>query len=1021
MTSSPPSVTARDLFLSRDLTEEQARAYLASRGFQDPVAADEHLQAMAADLPTRQALGAVADTLLDALSASADPDGALVGFTRYLATRTPKRSFLGYLRDDPRAAQILTQLLGASPSLGEILIRNPEYFHWLQLALKRTPPDHIDYHAELDSLAETGTDMAARLDGIKRFRRREYLGVAARDLLGVTDMADATRQLSTLADVVIHAVLRLLGEDLRVTSGRSAVPGRFAVIGMGKLGGMELNYSSDIDLVYVYDPTDPEAPADHEFFHKLARRLTKALGDHTDESYLYRVDLRLRPMGRHGDVACGLKQYEHYYETMGETFERFALIKARPVAGDKELGQSFIDAVRPFIYRKYLDHAALDEIARYKRRAEQASDGDRNVKVGRGGIREIELFTQVLQVTYGAEHQSVRSPTTLIALAALRDEGIIDTTVHGELDDAYRFLRMVEHRLQIVHQSQTHSLDGAPEVLDVSARRMGFDSSAALESTLSAHRDRVHAVYADLLTPTEEDVDDGRRLFRLLGGELTDDEATEYLGEYGFTDPSEVLHLIRTLDQVPSLVQTRSTTRNLLANLLAEMLVQVAATAEPSRVLNRLERIVTRSGAPGSLYRSLLETPQLRTQMVRLLDTGDLLADRLSRFPELLDFLVAAPPDTETHLAAWKRELDDIGTIDPPARADRIRRLRQIEEAKVLVEWMADGDLTTLQEKLSGLADACVGRILGWLRQETQISDTQIEWVVVALGKLGGGELTVHSDLDLVFVYRGERGDGALFSRCEALVRNLYRFLEAPTSEGIAYHLDTRLRPNGKKGALALPFDKFAEYMTERAERWERLAWTRYRVVTGSPALTEDMNHLVTGFVYGDWDPSLPAYARHIRSRMETELGKEQRGNRFDLKVGRGGLADIDFLLQLLQIHHGATHTAWRVAGSRRLLATSLPSPVLDADETVRLRDAHLFLRTLETHLRIESEAGASVLSTDPETQSVLGSRMGLPAPSGDALRQRYAEVTGDVRAIFDKGIERLNGTGIIESRDTTD
>ena len=1009
MTSSPPPrVTARDLFLSADLTDDDARTYLASRGFRDPVAADEHLQAMAADLPTRHALGAVAETLLDALSVAADPDGALVGFTRYLATRTPPRSFLGYLGDDPRAAQILTQLLGASPSLGEILIRNPEYFHWLQLTLTHTPPDRVDHDAELDTLLGTGTGTATRIDRVKRFRRREYLGVAARDLLGETDMADATRQLSTLADVVVHAVLGLLTEDLRVATGRDAVPGRFAVIGMGKLGGMELNYSSDIDLVYVYEPADPDAPADHEFFHTLARRLTKALSDHTAESYLYRVDLRLRPMGQQGDVACTLRQYAHYYETLGETFERFALIKARPVAGDDALGQAFLDLVRPFVYRKYLDHAALEEIARYKRRAEQAGDGDRNIKVGRGGIREIELFTQVLQVTYGAEHTSLRSPATLTALAALKDAGIIETTVHDDLDHAYRFLRMVEHRLQIVHQRQTHTLDASPDALDLSARRMGFNSRTELESTLSAHQDRVHAVYADLLAPPAAETDDGRRLFRLLGGELSDDEAVELLGRYGVADPVEILHLIRTLDQAPSLVQTRSTTRNLLANLLAVMLAQVAAAAEPARVLNRLERIVTRSGAPGSLYRTLLDTPPLRTRLVRLLDTGDLVTDRLSKYPEVFDFLVAVPPDVETHRTAWEQELDEIGAGDPSARADRVRRLRHIEEVKVLVEWLDGGDLATLQEKLSGLADACVAHIMTWLRQETEPADAQTEWVMAALGKLGGGELTVHSDLDLVFIYRGTPGDGALFSRCEALVKKLYRFLETPTSEGIAYHLDTRLRPEGTAGALALPVDKFEAYLADRAERWERLAWTRYRVVAGSPALSEEMNRLVTGFVYGDPDPTLPAYARHIRSRMETELGKERDGDRFDLKVGRGGLADIDFLLQLLQIHHGATRPEWRVAGSRRLLAASPASPVLDADDWARLRGAHLFLRTLETRLRIESDAGASVLSTDPAKLTVLGIRMELPAPAGDALRQRYAEVTGAVRRIFEQGIERL-------------
>jgi glutamate-ammonia-ligase adenylyltransferase len=347
---------------------------------------------------------------------------------------------------------------------------------------------------------------------------------------------------------------------------------------------------------------------------------------------------------------------------------------------------------------------------------------------------------------------------------------------------------------------------------------------------------------------------------------------------------------------------------------------------------------VTRSGAPGPLYRTLLDSPPLRTQLVRLLDTGDLFTNRLSKYPEVFDFLVAVPPDIESHRIAWVRELDDIGTGAPATRADRVRRLRYIEEVKVLVEWLDGGDLATLQEKLSGLADAYVSRIMTWLRQETEPSDAQTEWVVAALGKLGGGELTVHSDLDLVFIYRGAPGDGALFARCEALIKKLYRFLETPTSEAIAYYLDTRLRPEGMAGPLAMPVDKFAEYLVDRADPWERLAWTRYRVLAGPPGLTEEVDRLVTGFVYGTPDPTLPAYARHIRSRIETELGKERGGDRLNLKVGRGGLADIDFLLQLLQIHHGATRPDWRVAGSRRLLAPApCSTPVTGHDCATRI------------------------------------------------------------------------------------
>ena len=526
MTTLPAEpVTASDLLLSPDLSEHDAQQYLAARGFQNPDVADTHLQTLAADLPTRHALATVADILIDALADSADPDTALVGVTRYLAARTPARSFLSYLKDDPRAAQILAQLMGTSPSLGEILIRNPEYLHWLQLALKRAFPDRIEYDEALEKLLGAETTSEVRLDAVKRFRRREYLGVAARDVLGATDVVAATRQLSLLADTVIDAALELVTEEVCAATGLTASPGTFAVVGMGKLGGLELNYSSNIDLIYLYDPTDAASSRDHQFFHKLARRLTRALGDHTAESYLYRVDLRLRPMGRHGKVTCTLAQCAHYYEALGETFERFALIKARVVAGNHELGESFLDLVQPFVYRKYLDHAAFEEIARYKRQAERTADADRDVKVGWGGIREIELFAQMLQVTYGADHPGVRSPTTLTALAALRDAGIIDADVHRKLDDAYRVLRLVEHRLQIVHQRRTHTLEGSHADLEISARRMGFPSRDAMDTTLTRHRDNVHQIYVDLLTTTDS-ARDGRWLFRLLQGEISDDDAT---------------------------------------------------------------------------------------------------------------------------------------------------------------------------------------------------------------------------------------------------------------------------------------------------------------------------------------------------------------------------------------------------------------------------------------------------------------------------------------------------------------
>src|SRR6185436_11743499 len=320
---------------------------------------------MAEDLVVREALGRLAGDLLPSLLESPDPDAAVVGLSRYLAARTGRAMFIDYLRDDPRALHVLTYVLGASPFLSEILIRNPEYFHWLISQFERSAPERRDLEEDIAGQLSTIDDPAEALDVLKRWKRRETLRIAARDLLRRETVETATAQISDLASVVVDTALIIVMNQLLEADGREAAPGVFAVIGMGKLGGRELNYSSDIDLIYVYDTSQLE-PSDEssarDFFHRLGRKLTAALGDYTGESYLYRVDLRLRPGGAKGNIAYSLDEYDEYYNAWGETFERFALIKARPIAGDMALGRRFIERVQPFVYRKYLDRAALEEL-----------------------------------------------------------------------------------------------------------------------------------------------------------------------------------------------------------------------------------------------------------------------------------------------------------------------------------------------------------------------------------------------------------------------------------------------------------------------------------------------------------------------------------------------------------------------------------------------------------------------------------------------------------------------------------
>ena len=1007
----------RDIFLAAKLSADAAARFLERYGPRDGEAADRHLQQLADELPSRLALGDLAPTLFDILSTTPDPDAALVGFCRYAGTRTPRAAFIRELAAGPRLLDILMQILGTSPFLSEILIRNPEYLYWLRQRLDAAPPDRIDYDTELDRLVDNAQTVEQQVNVLKRFQRREMLGVAARDLFGMLNresLTTTTRQLSNLADTIVDRALRIAAAEGVAKQGR--LPGRFAVIGMGKLGGGDLNYSSDIDLIYVYDAPDEEAGAAHRRYQKLGRRLTGLLSDHTGEGYLYRVDMRLRPMGQGGNLVYSLKQSAQYYESLGETFERFALLKARPIAGDLELGRRFVDMVTPFVYRKYLDHAAIEELARYKARADREharhGDLDVNIKEGRGGIREVELFAQVFQLIYGGDQPALRTGHTLTALDQLGTLDFIEPEVQADLSTAYIFLRNIEHGLQVAEGQQTHSLSASARGLRALARRLGFDEIETLTGVLDRHRDRVHAIYANLFhDETGEEGLAGRELFRLLSGEIDDEQGRARLAESGVENPDGALQAIRALDAAPS--QGRSSSRNLLANLLASILSSETALCAPGQVLIRLEKVVARAGAPAALYRTLLENDALRQRLLVGLDAGDLFAARLAAYPELLDFLPAAALDEDAFRAAVIAAFDEAIANGPdlPSRFDPFRRVKAIEEFKVLAEWLTGRRLAPLNDKLSLVADHAIQAAARTVAQHHPPSpdggDPDAGWTVFALGKLGSRELTVHSDLDLVFIYSGDTTDAARFQRHQKFVRAIYELLSKTTAAGSAYEIDTRLRPEGKMGALAIPFPAFQRYLRDRAETWERMAWTRYRHVGGDPALAAQVRETVDGFVYGPWAADIPPYARHVRSRIERELAREAAGDHLNLKRGRGGLADIDFLLQVLQIREGPTRNGFRVAGTRWLLETLPETDFLRPVEADTLRDAYWFLRELETVLRIHTDTGGGAISTDPVELEPLARRLREPM-SGAELLARYRDVTGKVRAIYEAGMDRL-------------
>ncbi len=1059
-----------DLFLAPALSDQSVQRYLSSIGFRDPAAADQHLQVMADDYAVRQSLGSMAGSLMDSLRRAPDPDSALVGFERYLSTRTSKINFLNYLAEDIIALDLLVQVLGTSPFLSEILIRNPEYFHWLRHEYDRAPFDAAHYEEEISPLLETLQGAAAKLDALKRFKRRHLLRIAARDILGAETLPSATAQLSDLADAIVEKTCSVVGDQqagkergssvaTRKSSQKAGLRQHFCVVGMGKLGGRELNYSSDIDLIYVFDAdaaamqhvaSRPRRKAHcsagdgEEFFLKLARDLTRALTEYTSESYLYRIDLRLRPMGATGQIAYSIGQYRHYYETWGETFERFALIKARPIAGDLRLGGDFLAMVRAFVYRKYLDHAALEEIVRIKARADAASGDEeleQNVKTGRGGIREIELFTQILQLLYGGSQPELQNPNTLEALNKLLQARFISESVCEDLGQAYIFLRTVEHRLQIVQERQLHTLPVEKTEREICARRLGFASASELDAKLNLHRGRVHEIYEQLLHDKARGAGGpSRRFVAMLAGEIPDAEVAKVLGAYGFKDPAAILTVIQSLDNVPSLAHSRSATRNLLSNLLPSLLEEAAVCAEPEKVLNRLEQLASKTGAGSSLFLSLLENELLRHELIRVLNSGELLAQRLIRYPELLDSLMInaqsprarrrssrttrkdssrfAPGRSGAPEASWSAAFDQLKRRDD--LLDELRRFKSVEEFKILVSWLRNGSLEECQEQLSRLAQFCVTRVAKWHaapvapagRAGAQSGWAGAEWAIFGLGKLGSGELTVHSDLDLVFFYRGDPADSNTFMKHQNFVQAVQHALEEPTSHGAVYKIDTRLRPEGNKGAPAMPVATFKRYLQTRAGKWERLAWTRSRFLAGSKRLAAEISRTANSFVYGSWDSGLPKYMDNVRSRMEAELSREAGGDQFDFKVGYGALADIDFLLQMIQIREGERNLAFRLQGARRLLAAlkqaKLETRIISKQDINTLLHSYSFLRHVEIMARMESDSNINWIPKNPELLNALGRSLRMPAPPGRNLLRDYKQTTKQIRAIYRKTLRRL-------------
>jgi glutamate-ammonia-ligase adenylyltransferase len=967
------------------------------------------------------------DAVLDGLARAADPAAALHAVGR-LAEHAPVA---------PADVASLLVVCGGSPAIASALLAEAGAWPALFAIVADVPARDAAEHATLLADVTTATVSREALQSrLRVHRRRELVRIGGRDLLGLCPVDDTVRELSALADGVIAAAVagtrRRLAEEW---GGDPDVP--FVVLGMGKLGGAELNYSSDVDLVYVYE-RDEELPSGRtarEFFVRLAEEVTRVVAEVTAEGFCFRVDLRLRPGGTEGPLAVSLPAAISYYETWGQTWERAVWLKGRPVGGDVALGAELLRQLEPFVYRRFLDFATLDDLKAMKRRVDASLRGpdarDRDVKLGRGGIRSVEFWVQAQQLVHGGKDPRLRVRATLPALERLAACGYADPELVRTLAAAYRFLRDVEHKLQIVHERQTQRLPTDPEERAYLARRLrlfGPDPAAAFQAAYETHTRAVDAAFSALFHGAEEERRrDERPELAALFDELEQPEASRgHLERLGFRDPVAAYDDLRLLRDGPAHAPSSPRRRAALTALAPALLGEIARSADPDRALHLLASFIASIGARTSYLHLLLENPGVMRLLVRLFATSEFLSRYFLRHPELLDSLVRADlvrlvRSRDELKAELFERLAAVGD-DFESELDVLRRFRHEEFLRIGVhDIQGELDAVGVSSQLSLLADVCLEAAIAVARRDVcrklglppQAPTENL--AVIAMGKLGGEELAYHSDLDLIFVY--DSGDAALWPAGVAphevftrLAQRTLSVLQTPTREGFVYKIDTRLRPSGNKGPLVSSVEAFETYHRTEAALWERQALVKARAAIGPLKLREHLEATIARVVYGrGLTPDEAREVASMRERIAAERGADE--GRVNIKTDPGGLVDVEFLVQMLQLAHGHAEPRLRVRSTRAALDALADTGLLPADDARALREGWAFLQQLGARLRIERDQPVEALDEQPEALRGLARRLGYDGDDDaarTALLADFARHRGAIRAVWERAVARL-------------
>ena len=982
------------------------------------------------------------DAAARACAASADPPTALNALVRW-AEAWIARFGRAPLIDEPLLSRLVPVLAGsrflvrelcAHPRLARHLAATP----FFEVAKPRA---RLEREVRKRLARVPAGDEAGLYKALRRFKYREFLRITARDFGGTGALADVAAEISLLAEVLVDQTLRRIAAEEAavhgVPAGGEGVPAAgLAVLGMGKLGAAELNYSSDIDLILLYrreGETAGRVP-NRKFYARVAERLVKALSAATEDGFVFRVDLDLRPEGRMGPIAQSVDSAYLYYEARGRTWERAALLKARAIAGDVELGEEFLASLEPFIYRRTLDLQAVEEIRAMKARIDRESaTGAEDLKLGPGGIREAEFVAVALLLLWAGRDKRLRERGTLAALDKLLFAGHLSARDRDELAAAWLLLRRAEHRVQTLDERQTHRLPQGEADRRRVALGLGYAGppDAAVQAflmELAERRARVQEMFGDLLgvsgaAPRAHDP----VLLRALDPRQDDAVRIAALAERGFFDPASALAELQRLARRPDTPFTEHPPVA-LEGQAEELLAEATRTPNPDQALRHLANFSSALLRPLPWFELLAGHPATARLLLELFGTSDFLSKYFVRHPELLDGLIrrdlASPrkgPEVlgvEAAARVAARPADDL-----EGKLAALRRFRNEEVLRIGLNDVSGAlDLEGVMEELTGVADACLRQALALARAE------QVErygepgggarLAVLGLGKLGGNELGYHSDLDLIFVYghgdaeseggiRGSVPNAEWFAR---LAQRLLSHLQVPLREGFLYRIDTRLRPSGSQGALVVSLAALAAYHQTGSALWERQALLRARWVAGDPAVAERaLKEVIAPAIFGSVGDAaeIAAAIAAMRARMEAEISGEREGAR-NPKTGYGGIVDVEFSIQYLLLVHGGADPRLRSPNTMEAMRRLAAAGHLAEGDAALLADAYRFLRRLELRLQIVHDRETGRLPSNPFDLLTLARRMGYAgAKAGDELLADYQRITSGVRDAF----RRILGT----------